>query len=258
MHAWRAVYHRALGVYNSRVTGPFISLIIPAYNEERRLPESLAKIRDFVQTQPYRSEVLIIENGSTDRSFDVAEAFCRAHTGFRVLRAAGRGKGLAVKLGMLEARGELRLMLDADLSMPVEEVSRFLALLQGGVPVVIGSREAPGAVRYNEPEHRHIGGRAINTMIRLLALPGLHDTQCGFKGFRAEAAEALFRRQTIMGWAFDVEILYIARLLGYQILELPIPWYYSPQSHVRPLHDALQMLRDVLTVRRNARQGRYA
>lgn len=240
------------------MTSPRLSLIIPAYNEEQRLPESLAKIRDFVQAQPYSSEVLIVENGSSDRSFEVAEAFCQAHKGFRVLQAPGRGKGLAVKLGMLAAGGELRLMLDADLSMPVDEVSRFLPPLQSGVPVVIGSREAPGAVRYHEPEHRHIGGRAINTMIRLLALPGLHDTQCGFKGFRAEAAEALFRRQTIMGWAFDVEILYIARLLGYEILELPIPWYYSPQSHVRPLHDAWQMLRDVLRVRRNAHQGRYA
>lgn len=240
------------------MSAPLLSLVIPAYNEENRLPDSLAQVRDFVRAQPYTSEVLVIENGSTDRTYPVAEAFCRSEVGFAVQRAAGRGKGLAVRQGMLAARGDFRMMLDADLSMPVTEVSRFLPPLQAGAPVVIGSREAPGAVRYDEPEHRHIGGRAINAMIRLLALPGLHDTQCGFKGFRAEAAEALFRRQTITGWAFDVEILYLARLLNYPILELAIPWYYSPQSHVRPLHDALAMFKDILTIRNNHRLGRYA
>ncbi|MCW5876441.1 MAG: glycosyltransferase family 2 protein [Anaerolineales bacterium] len=244
--------------YNSRVPAPLLSLIIPAYNEENRLPDSLEKIHAFVQAQPYASEVLVIENGSDDSTYEVAEAFCRAHPGFSVQRAAARGKGRAVKHGMLAASGQFRIMLDADLSMPVEEVARFLPPLQSGTPIVIASREAPGAVRYNEPEYRHWGGRVINAMIRLLALPGLQDTQCGFKGFRADVAEALFPRQTIMGWAFDVEILYMAQLHGYDILELPIPWYYSPQSHVRPLQDAARMFKDILTIRRNARRGLYA
>ncbi|MEX1248821.1 MAG: dolichyl-phosphate beta-glucosyltransferase [Anaerolineales bacterium] len=236
---------------------PFLSLIIPAYNEEQRLPDTLNRVRNFIQAQSYTGEVLVIENGSQDLTFEVAEEFCKGHPGFSVQRAPGRGKGLAVRQGMLAAVGQHRMMIDADLSMPVDQISRFLPPQQGA-DVMIASREAPGAVRYNEPGYRHLGGRAINTIIRLMALPGLQDTQCGFKSFRAEVAQDLFAKQTIMGWAFDVEVLYIARLRGYSIVELPIPWYYSPQSHLRPVHDALHIFLDLLHIRNNARRGLYA
>src|SRR5690606_35507628 len=158
---------------------------------------------------------------------------------------------------MLFAQGEWRMMLDADLSMPVGEIPRFLPPQQQGQPIVIASREAPGAVRYNEPGVRHSGGRVINAMIRALALPGLHDTQCGFKCFSAEAAQALFTRQTIDGWSFDVEIQYLARKFGYVITELPIPWHYSDHSHVKPLANTFGMLRDVLRIRNNDLLGVY-
>lgn len=244
--------------YNLLVTPPFLSLIIPAYNEERRLPASLEAIRAFLAEQAYTWEVLVVENGSTDGTYAVAEAFAQAHPGFRVRRAVGRGKGLAVRQGMLAATGEWRMMLDADLSMPVSEINRFLPPQMNGAHIVIASREAPGAVRYNEPGVRHIGGRVINTMIRLLALPGLQDTQCGFKCFSAQAAQELFSRQTITGWSFDVEILYMARQRGYAIIELPVPWYYSEHSHINPIRDTWRMFLDVLRIRLNAAQGRYA
>lgn len=243
--------------YNSRVPAPFLSLIIPAFNEEQRLPQTLQQIEAFTKDQAYSSEVLVIENGSTDRTFEVAQTFASAHPAFNVQRLAERGKGLAVRHGMLAAAGEFRMMLDADLSMPIDQVNRFLPPEQKNVDIVIASREAPGAVRYNEPNYRHLGGRVINTMIRVLALPGLHDTQCGFKCFRGDVAQDLFSRQTIMGWAFDVEILYAARQRGYSVVELPIPWYYSPQSHVRPLVDTFHIFFDILRIRDNARRGLY-
>jgi dolichyl-phosphate beta-glucosyltransferase len=158
---------------------------------------------------------------------------------------------------MLEARGAFRFMCDADLSMPVSEIDRFLPPQLVDYSVAIASREAPGAVRYNEPFYRHAGGRLVNTVIRTLALPELQDTQCGFKCFRAEIAEDLFRRQTLTGWSFDIEILYIARMRGYQIVEIPIPWFFDPDSKLNAAKDALQMGRDILQIRRNEKQGVY-
>jgi glycosyltransferase involved in cell wall biosynthesis len=240
------------------VSAPFLSLIVPAYNEEQRLPSSLQQISDFLDGQSYASEALVIENGSSDHTFEIAKAFARSHPKFRVERTQGRGKGLAVRQGMLAASGEWRMMLDADLSMPVSEIPRFLPPHNAGAEIVIASREASGAVRYNEPDYRHIGGRVINAMIRLLALPGLQDTQCGFKCFSAGVAQELFSKQTLTGWSFDVEILYMARRRGYAIRELPIPWYYSEQSHVKPLSDTVRMFADLLKIRANAARGLYA
>jgi glycosyltransferase involved in cell wall biosynthesis len=221
------------------------------------LPTTLQKIDDYLKSQPFSSEVLVIENGSNDRTFSIAQDFVKDHKNFNVQRTAERGKGLAVRQGMLAATGEFRMMLDADLSMPVDQISRFVPPAQIETDIVIASREAAGAIRYNEPSYRHIGGRVINAMIKLFALPGLQDTQCGFKCFRAKVAENLFSRQTILGWSFDVEILYIARLRGYSVVELPIPWYFSEQSHVRPIHDAFQLLLDLLRIRSNSLRGLY-
>lgn len=242
----------------STPSAPFLSLIIPTYNEEQRLPASLESVHAFVSQQAYAWEVLVVENGSTDNTLRIAQDFAGQHPGFQALQANGRGKGLAVRHGMLAAQGEWRMMLDADLSMPASQIPNFLPPAMQGSQVIIASREAPGAVRYNEPEVRHVGGRVINAMIRLLALPGLHDTQCGFKCFSARAAHELFTRQLIDGWAFDVEILYLARKRGFNITELPIPWYYNEHSHVRPLADTLAMLSEILRIRKNDLLGRYA
>jgi len=239
------------------VEQPFLSIIIPAHNEEDRLPDTLRQVVEFLSRQHYSAEVLIVENGSHDHTLEIAQAFASAHPGFIALQENQPGKGRAVRRGMLAARGQYRFMCDADLSMPITEVNRFLPPALNDFDIAIASREAPGAVRYNEPEYRHLGGRAINLLIRTLALPGMHDTQCGFKGFRADIAEDLFRYQSIEGWAFDVEILFIARKHGYEIVELPIPWYYNEESKINVLRDSLRMFLDLLKIRKNARQGLY-
>lgn len=236
----------------------YLSIIIPAYNEETRLPNTLERIERFLRTQKYSYEVIIVENGSTDRTLQVAQEFSGGHPAFRAIHLDESGKGRAVRHGMLTARGQFRFMCDADLSMPIEELPRFLPPNFPDADIVIASREAPGAVRYNEPEHRHMGGRLINWIIRLLALPGLQDTQCGFKSFRGEVAEVLFGCQLLDGWSFDIELLFIAQRRGYKIEELPIPWYYSEQSHVSPVRDALWMILDIFRIRSSARRGAYA
>src|SRR5262249_17271754 len=145
----------------------------------------------------------------------------------------------------------------ADLSMPIIELPKFLPPLRPQAEVVIASRQAPGAHRHGEPVHRHLLGRVFNMLVRLLALPGIQDSQCGFKCFRADVARQLARAQTRDGWGFDVELLYLARRWGWQVVEVPIEWHYAPSSRVSPLRDSWRMARDVLAVRRNAQIGRY-
>jgi glycosyltransferase involved in cell wall biosynthesis len=236
---------------------PFLSIIIPAHNEEHRLPSTLEQAFSFLSRQSYTAEVLVVENGSQDRTLHIAQEYAGRYSQLRVLTEAGRGKGLAVKRGMLEAQGEYCFMCDADLSMPIEEVSRFLPPTLTGFDLAIASREAPGATRYNEPSYRHLGGRMINFMIRSLVLPGLHDTQCGFKCFHRSVVNDLFRSLTLAGWSFDIELLYVARLRGYRLVEVPISWYFNAESKVSPLRDALRMGADVISIRRNARRGVY-
>ena len=236
---------------------PLLSIIIPAHNEQNRLPRSLEQVFAFLGRQNYEAEVLVVENGSSDRTLEIAQGFAGAHKNLRVIREPRTGKGLAVRRGMLEARGEYRFMCDADLSMPIEEVNKFLPPARSDFDVAIGSREVPGAVRYDEPFYRHTGGRLINFIIRVLMLPGLQDTQCGFKCFKAAAAERLFQCQTLDGWSFDIEILFVAYRLGYRIVEIPVDWYYRPESKVSAIRDALRMIGDIFLIRANARRGRY-
>lgn len=239
------------------MTAPLLSIIIPAYNEERRLPTTLETIQEFLAGQSYTAEVLVVENGSSDRTLQIAQAFAGRNPAFRALHIDARGKGRAVRAGMLAAEGQYRFFGDADLSMPISEVNRFIPPSIPNPAVVIGSREAPGAVRYGEPEMRHFSGRIFNSLVRWIALPGLQDTQCGFKLFRADVAEDVFSRQTIFGWTFDVEVLFIARLHGYPIIELGVPWYYNADTKVRMLSDAWRMARDLVRIKLNAQRGVY-
>jgi glycosyltransferase involved in cell wall biosynthesis len=235
----------------------FLSVIIPAHNEEARLPPTLKAVDAYLARQPYPSEVLVVENGSQDLTAVVTEAFAADHPRVRLIREHGRGKGLAVRRGMREALGDYRFICDADLSMPIEEVSKFLPPQLDDYDVAIGSREAPGARRYNEPLYRHLQGRAFSNLVKVLAMPGFEDTQCGFKCFRAEVVGDLFGVQVFDGMSFDVEVLYIARKRGYRIVEVPIDWYYRAESRVQPLADPLRMLRDILLIRRNWYGGKY-
>jgi glycosyltransferase involved in cell wall biosynthesis len=236
---------------------PFLSIVIPAHNEENRLPGTLEQLFQFLEKQAFPYEVIVVENGSTDRTYEIAREFADRHTGVLVIRNDWRGKGLAIQRGVKEARGEYLFLCDADLSMPVEEISKFIPPQLDGMDIAIASREARGSVRYNEPYYRHITGRVFNTLIRLLVLPGLQDTQCGFKCIRAEVASDIFPYQTLTGWAFDVELLYIARRHGYEIVEIPIHWYFNADSKISVFRDSLRMFLDLLRIQRNARRGLY-
>ena len=239
------------------MNSPFLSIIIPAHNEETRLPHTLEQALAFLKTQTYDFEILVVENGSSDRTFEIASEFARAHPNLRVIREELPGKGRAVRRGMLEARGQYRFMCDADLSMSIEQLNRFLPPALENVDIAIGSREAKGSVRVDEPLYRHLGGRVINFAIRLLILPGLNDTPCGFKCFTASAAEQVFPRQILMGWSFDIELLFIARQRGLTIREIPIRWRFDPETKLSAVQDALRMVRDIFHIHGNQRRGAY-
>ncbi len=237
-------------------SSPFLSIVIPAYNEASRLPHTLEQVFAFLEGEDFSAEVIVVENGSSDKTFSLAQDLIEKYPNLRVFHNEETGKGLAVKRGMLAAKGKYRIFCDADLSMPIEEVRHFIPP-NCDKDIVIASREVKGAVRYDEPSYRHFTGRIFNLLIRLLALPKLHDTQCGFKCFRAEVAEDIFQYQSIEGWAFDVEILFVARMRGYEIEELPIPWYYNEESKINVLRDSSRMFLDLLKIRKNALQGLY-
>ncbi len=234
-----------------------LSLILPAYNEEQRLPECMKKVSGFIASRTEPIEVILVENGSKDRTYEMGCEYAKQFPWLKVIHEEKSGKGNAVRRGMLEARGKYRMFADVDFSMPIEEVNHFLPPAIDSYDVAIGSREVPGAVRYNEPARRHFTGRVFNLIVRILAVPGIHDTQCGFKCFSAEAAEKLFRKQRIDGWAFDAEVLFIAQHYGYKIIEIPVQWYYDGNSKINVIQDSLKMFRELLQIRKNYHAGLY-
>jgi dolichyl-phosphate beta-glucosyltransferase len=237
---------------------PLLSIIIPAYNEEKRLPDSLTSIMTFLQDQTYDAEVLVVDNGSQDRTAQIVEAFIVHHPNLFLLQEDRAGKGLAVRRGMLEARGSYRFICDADLSMPIQEVNKFIPPALAEFDIAIASREVQGAVRYDEPILRHWIGRIFNFLVQILAVPGLKDTQCGFKCFRSTIAEDLFQVQRLDGWTFDVEVLFIALRRGYKIVEVPIHWYYHTASRIHVIQDSVNMFIDLFRIRRNWKRNLYA
>ncbi len=236
---------------------PLLSLIIPAYNEGERLPTTLPQVFAFLEAQTYPFEIILVNNNSRDNTREIALEFAATRPYLRVIDEMTQGKGAAVRTGMLAATGEYLFMADADFSMPVEEIAKFLPPHMEGYDVAIGNREAPGAKRYNEPAYRHFMGRDFNFYVKVLAIPGFEDTQCGFKCFRREVAWNILPYQTIDGWAFDVELLFIALRHGYHIVEVPINWYYGENSRVSPVRDTINMIREVLRIRYNGFTGRY-
>jgi len=241
------------------LTPPFLSIVIPAHNEESRLPPSLAQIDAFLRQQDFSAEVIIVENGSHDRTYEVAQAHAREYAYVRALQSPHnqRGKGLAVKQGMLAASGAWRFICDADLSMRIDELVKFLPPEIDGYDIMIASREVAGSERVGEPEYRHLMGRINNLIIKMAAISDFEDTQCGFKMFRQAVAEDLFGVQRMNGIGFDVELLFIAKQRGYAIKEVPIRWYYDSYSTMKLWDDSIKMLQEIRQIRQNWRQGVY-
>ena len=236
---------------------PFLSLIIPAFNEEQRIASTLDAVVRYLSGQPYSWEVLVVDDGSSDGTAALAARMAEEEERLRVETGPHGGKGWAVRHGMLAATGEYRFMCDADLAMPIHWLDNFLVEMDSGYDIVIGSREIEGARRIDEPVYTHIRGRLFNWIVRLLAVRGFQDTQCGYKLFKLEAVLDLFSLQRSTGFGFDVEILYLARKKGLRVLEMPIEWHHRQSSKVRPGSDAFLMLRDTLLVRWNDLRGAY-
>lgn len=228
-----------------------LSVVIPAYNEEKRLPQSLSKVMEFLKQQSYTSEVIISDDGSTDQTVPLAAEILKEVPHRIVTTPQNRGKGHAVRQGVLAAQGEYILFTDADLSTPIEEVTRFLNHLEKDQEVVIGSRALPDSkVMIHQNALRETMGKVFNSIACFFAFKGIHDSQCGFKAFRRESARKLFGLQKLDGFSFDVEIVFLAQKLGLRLLELPVIWRNSAQSRVRVFLDPLLMFWDVLRIRR--------
>lgn len=248
---------------------PRLSLVIPAYNEASNLRRDILKqVADYLTGQPDPYEVLVVDDGSQDDTASLVEAFAREHPSFAVLRERHQGKAMAVRAGVLAARGRYVLFADLDLSTPLTYIEPFLELLDGGWDIVIASREAKGGARLGVPPHRRAMGKVFSLLVRLLLLPGIHDSQCGFKAFRREVAHDLFRSLRVFQaeagqvrgprvTAFDVELLLLARKKGYTIREVPVLWRHVETKRVNPVLDSYRMLREVLTIWWNDRRGRY-
>jgi dolichyl-phosphate beta-glucosyltransferase len=241
-------------------SAPLLSVVIPAFNESGRIAASLAAVRDYLCAQPYRSEVVVVDDGSDDATFAVVCAV--ASDGRLPVRAfryqPNAGKGYAIKFGVAQTRGRYVLFTDADLSSPIEETARMLAPLGAGADVVIGSRKGPGAeIVVHQPWLRERLGKAFTWLARRL-IADVSDVTCGFKAFRAAAARDIFSRVRVYDWSFDAEILLLAARLDYRLVEVPVRWAHRPGSKVRLGRDVLRSLQGLARIRLNAARGRYA
>lgn len=247
---------------------PLLSLVIPAYNEAHRIEATLRQVLAYVPIAFPDSEIILVDDGSSDKTGDLAWEFTAAHPNLRVLSIPHAGKAVAVRSGMLAARGDLIAFSDADLATPLTHLTDLAAAIDRGCDIAIGSREGAGSRRIGEPAYRHVMGRGFNWIVRIIALPGLPDTQCGFKMFRRNAVERILARarlypddaKALSGprvTAFDVELLVIARRLAYRTCSIPVTWRYGSHSKVDPARDTWHNLVDVLRVRYHDLRGRY-
>jgi dolichyl-phosphate beta-glucosyltransferase len=230
---------------------PYLAVIIPAYNEEERILPTLERVRDYLSAQPYTWSVTLVSDGSKDQTVPIAEGFSKENAGFHVSSyQPNRGKGYAVRKGMLEAEGELILFSDADLAAPIEEVEKLLEHMRKGADIAIGSRPLKESnLEIHQPFYREMLGRAFNVAVQTLAIRGIKDTQCGFKIFTQKAARDIFSRCKLDGFSFDFEALMIGKDLGYRIAEVPIRWRHQEGSKVVLMRDGPRMLRDLVKLR---------
>ena len=229
-----------------------LSLIIPAYNEALRLGPTLDHVVAYLRAQPYRAEIIVVDDGSSDGTAELAHNKLAEQLPYQVLRnEPNLGKALSVRKGLLAGAGEYLLFSDADLSTPIEETAKLLAELDAGADVAIASRQLPGSrLTVHQPKHREIAGRLFGYLNMAVLLPGIPDSQCGFKAFRRDAAVQILEHQQLTGWAFDAELLYIARCLGLHIAQVPVTWVNDPNSKVKMLRDGVHMALDLFRIRR--------
>ncbi|MGC2889109.1 MAG: dolichyl-phosphate beta-glucosyltransferase [Candidatus Acidiferrum sp.] len=237
---------------------PDLSIVIPSYNEELRLPATLERIAAYLPSLNGETEILVVDDGSKDRTAEVAESFRKRLPNLRVVsNGLNRGKGFSVRHGMREARGRSVLFTDADLSAPIEEAPKLLEALKT-YDIAIGSRALDRSlITVHESRFREFAGIVFNTIVRLILRLPFVDTQCGFKAFRREPCQILFEQQRIERFGFDPELLYLARHHGLHTIEIPVRWGHSPATKVNMLHDSIQMFLDVFTIRWNSIIGRY-
>jgi glycosyltransferase involved in cell wall biosynthesis len=235
-----------------------LSIIVPSYNEELRLPASLDRIAAYVRASERQTEVLVVDDGSLDKTARVAAAYADRIANLRVLQnGVNRGKGYSVRHGMLEAKGEVVLFTDADLSAPIEEADKLLAAI-GQYDLAIGSRAMDRSlIKVHESAFREFAGIVFNKIVRIVLRLPFVDTQCGFKAFRRERCRIIFAQQRIERFGFDPELLYLARHHGLKSVEIPVRWSHSPATKINMLRDSVQMFVDVFTIRWNALRGCY-
>jgi dolichyl-phosphate beta-glucosyltransferase len=236
-----------------------LSIIIPAYNEEQRITPTLESISAFLAGTGARYEIVVVDDGSKDGTVALCRSLAARIAGLRVIaNSPNRGKGHAVRTGMLAAHGAVRVMCDADGSMPATELPKLLApIVKGKATVAIGSRYVEGAAQHSQPAWRRAWSRLCNKVIQAALVPGVRDTQCGFKAFSAAAAEDLFSRATINGWAFDLEVLAIAKRMGHEVAEVGVFWQDDARSKVNPLKDLWKVIREAITIKRNLNRNAY-
>jgi dolichyl-phosphate beta-glucosyltransferase len=235
------------------------SIVIPAYNESGRIASTLRRVVDYVRAQGWSAEILVVNDGSTDRTVDVVREFQAQAPEVRMIENPGnRGKGYSVRAGMLQAQGEILVFTDSDLSAPIEEADRLFAAIAAGADIAIGSRWLEsGRQTHRQPLYRQFFGRCYNLVTRMVMGLPFADTQCGFKAFTREAAQTVFQLQTIEGWGFDPEVLFIALKRGYRVVEVPVTWAHDERTRMKYLKDGVKMLREMASIRWNALTGLY-
>lgn len=241
------------------MVSPFISIVIPAYNEEKRLPKTLERVIEYMSGQKYAFEIIVVDDGSSDATGKIVRDKMSGNSSIRLMQNhKNRGKGFSVRSGISAAQGEYVFFSDADLSTPIEEIEKLLLRLKEGCDVAFASRGMRNSdVVVREAWYRDTMGKVFGFLVRNLAVRGVHDSQCGFKGFRKSSAAKIFTLQLINGFAFDVEVLFIAKKLKMSTAEIPVRWIDAPKSKVNPILDSLKMLCELFRIRLNNLLGKY-
>ncbi len=248
----------------------YLSIVIPAYNESKNFEKgALEKVRQYLNSVEYAYEVLVVDDGSTDGTQKLIEDFCKKNKHFKFIAQAHRGKAYTIYNGVCRAKGELVLFTDFDQATPLKEVEKLISYIEKGYEIAIGSREIKGAKREKEPFYRHLMGKGFNMVVRLVALGGIADTQCGFKLFKRDVIQKLYAKTCVYSpksdkvlkhaftGAVDVELLFIAKKMAYKVAEIPVAWEYYSTVRVNPIRDSLLMFFDVLKIRQCALLGKY-